>query len=844
MSSPLAAGSDDRPPTSPTSPRSPRPITNPGDGSATDGIAPGTIRPGTMNTLPPELLLQQQQQPPRPNLTSMLFLSAFFFFMSGNNHPQNTGIEIGPDGNLKFRMSELDHAKQIRDEWVGLVHGNQTLLANYTLPPTPSIQPSTLLPPEYHYDPTRHQFYNNITGFFRSSTLHPLSVSPSSSASSSSSSTSDIEGYWRHLDHIPDFNLTGQWNETLSDELRGKWEWNNTVKWDMNLKERNISTLSSTYSKSGDEDSLKDPEDVEKQMETERDRFKDWSWIKGSLTLTSTPSPSSNSGSQSRSNSSENPTEQSMNYDFLGIHYKPNGTYNIIGLPEGMRIDIRKLPFLWKDESNINQTKEIVLRELENEVKKLDGNLMVGDLRDDDVSELTTCPLLIHLTLPPIPSTISKQELDFYNSEIQFPTGIKASLPIPPAYWQVGKGLGGVIIADQCGWIMGIEGGKGIGIDDFWDRSVSYAAFATLSQLLVLLLLVRQMERTRTPSTLAKVSLYTIIIMSITDSWVFSAHVVVGIMSDNKSSLPMLVPGFMCLCTAVVFGPRYAVLLHRIQAPERSSPAPIPPRITPTVPAAQNGAHDGSPTTPNLTTAMTDVPTTRIPAVVPALRGIFTEHPLLRWLAILAVLFCFLQFAFLPSVIPFFLFALYSFWVPQIWRNARRGTSRSMDAWFIIGTTLGRLALPLYTFAYSENVFFIEKSRWIWVIVWWQFAQVTLLFAQERFGPSFFLPKSLSPPESYNYHPLIPTSSEDPESASTSLLLLGDGEEEKTCSICMEQVDLSNSTHSSSAGISISDKRRNYALAPCGHLFHTNCLSQWMAVKTICPLCKRSLPPL
>lgn len=38
--------------------------------------------------------------------------------------------------------------------------------------------------------------------------------------------------------------------------------------------------------------------------------------------------------------------------------------------------------------------------------------------------------------------------------------------------------------------------------------------------------------------------------------------------------------------------------------------------------------------------------------------------------------------------------------------------------------------------------------------------------------------------------------------------------------------------------------RKSYAVAPCHHLFHTKCLQQWMAIKTICPLCKRPLPPL
>lgn len=51
------------------------------------------------------------------------------------------------------------------------------------------------------------------------------------------------------------------------------------------------------------------------------------------------------------------------------------------------------------------------------------------------------------------------------------PTGIKVSLPRPPNYWE-GVGLGGVIVADQCGWAFGLEGGSGVKIDEFWSRSI------------------------------------------------------------------------------------------------------------------------------------------------------------------------------------------------------------------------------------------------------------------------------------------------------------------------------------------------------------------------------------
>jgi hypothetical protein len=178
---------------------------------------------------------------------------------------------------------------------------------------------------------------------------------------------------------------------------------------------------------------------------------------------------------------------------------------------------------------------------------------------------MTRCPLLLYLTLPPLPAGISHEAFELYEAELRHPTGILRSLVVPPGYWE-GFGLNGVAIADGCGWSFRIEGGTGLPVDQFWNMSVNCgylcltvltldASYATLAQLAVLLLLVRQMESTRTPSTLNKVSLWTIGCMGMADSWLFSAHVIIGIMSDNKTSLPLLVTAFLCLMTAVVFAP-------------------------------------------------------------------------------------------------------------------------------------------------------------------------------------------------------------------------------------------------------------------------------------------------
>lgn len=119
-----------------------------------------------------------------------------------------------------------------------------------------------------------------------------------------------------------------------------------------------------------------------------------------------------------------------------------------------------------------------------------------------------------------------------------------------------------------------------------------------------------------------------------------------------------------------------------------------------------------------------------------------------------ALFFGIFQFAVVPSLVPVFLFSMYSFWLPQIWRNARRGTSHALDHGFVIGTSIGRLVLPLCmwrplglyvaadecrldAFACPDNVFFVNKQDWVWGLVGWHWAQILMLFAQERFGPSF-----------------------------------------------------------------------------------------------------------
>lgn len=50
------------------------------------------------------------------------------------------------------------------------------------------------------------------------------------------------------------------------------------------------------------------------------------------------------------------------------------------------------------------------------------------------------------------------------------------------------------------------------------------------------------------------------------------------------------------------------------------------------------------------------------------------------------------------------------------------------------------------------------------------------------------------------------------------------------CVICYNDIDIGD--------------RMEYMIAPCNHIFHRECLTQWMDVKMECPVCRTNLPAL
>jgi transmembrane E3 ubiquitin-protein ligase len=196
-------------------------------------------------------------------------------------------------------------------------------------------------------------------------------------------------------------------------------------------------------------------------------------------------------------------------------------------------------------------------------------------------------------------------------------------------------------------------------------------------------------------------------------------------------------------------------------------------------------------------------------------------------------------------------FGYFSFWMPQIYRNAFRNCHKALEWKFIIGQSIIRL-IPLgYVYGYRHNVFLIPPNLpKLTLFIMWVFVQVIALAMQEIFRPRLFIPSAWVPPV-WDYHPIIreddelinsilgnhSTQSSFPNATTRSQLVLD-------CPICLETLEVPVNPE----GSRLSNLLRNksFAVTPCRrpHVFHTNCLESAMKFRLKCPMCREPLPPL
>ena len=164
------------------------------------------------------------------------------------------------------------------------------------------------------------------------------------------------------------------------------------------------------------------------------------------------------------------------------------------------------------------------------------------------------------------------------------------------------------------------------------------------------------------------------------------------------------------------------------------------------------------------------------------------------------------------------MFIAYSFWVPQIVFNVVNDCHNPFTPKYIYGITLTRLLAPVYMLGCPRNfltLMFHGKSLYwssgaLYLCVW-AAVQVYVLESQQWWGARWFIPRRFLP-QKYDYTRKVPSN------------LRGED-----CVICMGSVEECD--------------KSSHMITPCNHLFHGECLLQWMDVKMECPTCRAKIPP-
>ncbi|CAD8185644.1 unnamed protein product [Paramecium octaurelia] len=174
-----------------------------------------------------------------------------------------------------------------------------------------------------------------------------------------------------------------------------------------------------------------------------------------------------------------------------------------------------------------------------------------------------------------------------------------------------------------------------------------------------------------------------------------------------------------------------------------------------------------------------------------------------------------------------FLIAMNLYLLPQIIHVAYKGQYVEFDKIFVFGLLSTRLFIPIYYRGCPYNILHAQVSYLTVTIIILLFAaQVVLYYYQCKIGPRFFLPKWLRP-KSHEYFVEQPV----------------DGE----CAICITQLtEMPTESQLDNKFIAkiISQNQNKLMETPCGHYFHSICLTKWMNVKLNCPTCRSVLPPL
>ena len=512
-----------------------------------------------------------------------------------------------------------------------------------------------------------------------------------------------------------------------------------------------------------------------------------------------------------------------------GVHWSRQGVM-IMTTTSDKFAGIFGLPHLSLSKDYFITSRKLLNKTLERTVERMENSIWIDpsnpwtsspNAQGDATMPVPHCEFVIYVQVHPVQMNfgLSGEYLDTVRplhqieQELRFPNG--APLPEIPRLQ-----MSTVLFSPDCGFMLESKGPPAFSPVDgehLLGRKQEVFLHDVQRWLLVLaacilgqiLLLKIQSKEASTPSTVGRVSLYTIAIMLMADALLFSSLSLLSATAPNifPSALLASFAGLM----SVALGVRFIGAIYNVQEPERrerlraeqtvqsannpARPIPSPPSLTTTTTNPMITAAGADPA-PRVTTAVPINPPIIIPsdqdvdaeiaevanatAAVPLLpttnprpAAATTTTPQFRpretsfgaiyiqfVLVLTVILFVSLSAISWPvsvrtAYIHMMSMLYLSFWLPQIRRNIIRNCRKALLWKFIVGQSILRLLPFAYFYLREDNILFAE-SDWIafCVLAGWIWIQIWVLVAQEVLGPRWGIPKGWTE-EGWDYHPIL-----------------------------------------------------------------------------------------
>ncbi|WVQ75411.1 hypothetical protein IAR50_005032 [Cryptococcus sp. DSM 104548] len=525
----------------------------------------------------------------------------------------------------------------------------------------------------------------------------------------------------------------------------------------------------------------------------------DWNFLEGSLTLTSaTPAflPLWN-------------IEDLVRYDFYGMHHIPNGTINLYALPRGKHISPVSSRIPDWGQGNMLDGLVMDLREKMDVKKQLAWYSHIWFNTPFDIEERglkTECPLSIHMTLPPSadPATTNS-------------TAPQADYHLSP------PGLAGVAIAEGCGWALGFEGGE---------AKISPRPLITVREYLALTFscLIVQLElSSQVGSKTALVFTSTIFMMIFSDCLMIMCIVGHGLRERALRRETIIIQ--ICYGTQFVYTLVSLLIIHNRfcrthYRDVRVIPSPF--GLSLNLLRREEGAFRP---------------------------WVFPIRSLISWLLVLlSVSWYTFPYLFHPRIFPFALFAMYSFWVPQISFSALCQRRHPWRKRAMFGITGIHIFLVLGSFGRDNDEMMTTGKKWAWIFAFWQVVQLCVLYLQTTRRPDFLYdyqpttrPASLNKDDVFDcpicyetvHLPFPPASlgSASVQEMTGGLAAVKAGQGKQKARVVMGKEDSTLALGEEGGPDQKAVEKGDYAIAPCNHVYHKSCLKEAMKMSSVCPLC-------